>query len=145
MSPFSPKSIAMAKLAYATMLQEHHWDFFVTYTTEHKFTLPAARTLMEKYHKVLKKYDGSMFWVAEEYGEKEGFHIHALIAIRKSSKVIAIQGNQYFKNLWNNLVAEQYGDSKAHIDVQQYERTKAAASYVTKRLVSVNVDYDFYD
>jgi len=66
---------------YVDWLDKFSWDFFATFTTGHELTLPSARRAMEGFHEGMTKYftDVKMFWVAEPFEVKEGYHTHALV------------------------------------------------------------------
>jgi hypothetical protein len=134
----------LARAEFAEMLKGHTWDYFGTFTSEYPLSLPAARKIMAQYYEVLKKYNGKLFWIAEEFSDRDGFHIHALIAVPKQSANIMFLGNQYFVNVWNNLTLGRLGGMSHRSLVQRFDAARKAGLYLTKDMLTGKVDYDFY-
>ena len=142
-SPFHATDAERARAEFEVLLHSHHWDYFATFTSEHKLSLYSARKIMSQYYEVLKKYHGRLFWIAEEFTSKDGFHIHALIATPKQATHIMVLGNQYFINIWNNLTSGHFGGTATRCKVEKFDPIRAAGYYLTKDMLKEKVDYDF--
>lgn len=73
--------------AMSDYLLQTEWNHFVTLTTGYTLTLNAARRLAERFHKIISKelflpYFNTckLFFVAEKFQVKDGFHLHGLLA-----------------------------------------------------------------
>ena len=64
------------------------WTWFATFTTPYELTLPSARRLVERTVKEWRKIDASakVFWVAEKFELKDGYHLHALVYAKDGEK-----------------------------------------------------------
>lgn len=76
--------------AYSDWLQAMRWTWFATFTTPYALTLKSARRLVDRTVLAWQKLDPScrVFWVAERFELKDGYHLHAL--------VYAKNGQEYF-------------------------------------------------
>lgn len=74
--------IQLTTSAYADWIDGMDWQWWCTFTTNYKLTLPSARRLMERFAKINKSYglQTTLFWVAERYECKDGWHTHALMS-----------------------------------------------------------------
>ncbi len=121
------------------------WDFFCTFTTRYKLTLPSARRLMGRLHDRLSSEvsKNRLFWVAEPFDCKEGYHCHGLLYL---------QDQQYNeRGIDFSLVKTTYeivsggkkgGKSMANTHLSRYNAKKGAARYCGKYLLKTNADYD---
>jgi len=76
------------KTSYAEWLNSFEWDYFVTLTTHYELTLKSARRLAERWHEKMRKHDFEpiLFWVAERFETKDGYHIHGLLKLNRKLK-----------------------------------------------------------
>lgn len=134
--------------AYAEYLGTFDWDFFCTFTTPYTLTLKSARRLMEKYHKDMAKGGSTLlFWVAEPFDVKEGFHTHALLKVPECYQF------KHFVELWQVATGckgkkktdENGRESKVHarIELKKYQKNLGARHYVGKYMMKNGADYDF--
>ena len=65
------------------------WTWFATFTTPYELTLKSARRLVERTGKAWQKLDPTcrIFWVAERFEVKDGYHLHALVYARNGEKM----------------------------------------------------------
>lgn len=145
---YSKKQQPDISAAYADFLSRFDWTFFCTFTTPYTLTLKSARRMMEKYHKDVKMAGGTqLFWVAEPFDVKEGYHTHALMKVPEAWQ---------FKNLvdlWQvaagtkgKVKTDENGkQSKVHarIELKRYNPRLGARHYVGKYLMKTGADYDF--
>lgn len=103
------------------------WEYFATFTTKYHLTLNSARRLMTSYsRRWLRRNDDRMFWVAEEFNHKTGYHLHALIR----SELRATQ-------IWKD-----WFDRHGRAQVLLYEPEVGAHGYVAKYVTKSIADYD---
>lgn len=113
--------------AYETWLQERHWDYFGTFTTRYPITLKSARRLMDKLAGRLNTAGPvTMFWAAERFELRDGYHLHALVESPVPKDAI---WRFWFK---------RYGRA----DVQDYDPKLGGAGYVAKYVTKKIADFD---
>jgi hypothetical protein len=84
--------------AYAEWLNEFKWTYWATFTTVYKLTMPSARRAMEGMFKEISKAGKvTIFYVIEPFDLKEGYHLHALVALEGNLSTIILLtfGNTY--------------------------------------------------
>lgn len=141
------------KSQYVAWLNSFKWTHFVTLTTPYELTLKSSRRLAERFHAKLKEhhYDPILFWVAEKYENKDGYHIHALLKLNKKIELHEyvfitelyqiVSGTLKLKDLLN---AEKDEKGKrtykkwSRIDLQKYKKGRDGAAYVTKYVLKEN-------
>src|SRR5437870_708364 len=66
---------------YADWLNREEWNCFCTFTTRYSMTMKQARRAMDRLHSFLiAKYgQAKIFWVAEPFDTRHGYHTHALV------------------------------------------------------------------
>ena len=81
----------------ANYLQQIKWDYFMTLTTPYSLTLPAARRLSYRFVSVMENNnmksgmsieEDKLFWVAEKFECKDGYHLHGLLKTNASTENI---------------------------------------------------------
>ena len=130
---------------WADFLDQREWQLWTTLTTGHELTLPGARRSINKLSEALKqhKYPAQIFWVAEPFDTKEGFHIHALLSFAELDK--SDDNSEAYKTLvnkWRDITADQ----TARIFSERYkdkDHGGGANSYVGKYMMKNKCDYDF--
>jgi len=141
------------KSQYAEWLNTFEWTHFVTLTTPYELTLKSSRRLVERFHAKLKEnhYEPIIFWVAEKYENKDGYHLHLLLKLnRKISKheyifitelYQIVSGTLTLRDL-TNLTPNNEGKKTykkwSRIDLQKYSKGKKGTSYVTKYVMKEN-------
>lgn len=126
----------MAKVSvtpeYSNYLDSIEWTHWCTFTTRYDLSMKSARRMSETiFNHLGNKNDlfariDKMFWVAEPFDVKDGFHIHALVQTNLDSKEIY------------EWTKKRYGRSL----VLPYEKEKGAHSYVAKYITKSLSDYD---
>jgi len=162
---------------YTDYINSLDWDHFVTFTTGYTMSLKGARRAMERVQKIYNRntYGDSiikggmrMFWVAEPFDVKEGFHTHALVYYydRELHKMTHMGVSQDFfelKRAWEQTAGslkgsggrkwnEQYGcaiettgSTKARIDIKRYQKEKGAGFYVAKYMMKSRADWELQE
>lgn len=113
------------------------WSHYATFTTGYELTIPAARRAMHRLHDNLDRIaPASMFWAAEPFDAKEGYHTHALLNINSALT---------FKNvvdIWQKV--SKGGKGKWNrVDLQKFDKEKGAGYYLSKYITKNLTDYDF--
>jgi hypothetical protein len=123
---------------YANWLTPMDWTHWATCTTGYEMTLKSARRAMERYHKFLKLAGpATMFWAAEPYDCKDGYHTHALIKVPEMYQ---------FKNLvdlWQTASGGANLKKWQRIDMQKYDPKRGAGFYLAKYVNKNISDFDF--
>ena len=69
---------------YGAYIDKIDWTFYCTFSTRYPLTLKLARTYMERLHIFLEvnlKLCNNIFWVAEPFDSKYGYHIHTVVKL----------------------------------------------------------------
>jgi len=133
------------KESYADHLSRTDWDFFCTLTTGYSLTMKSARRLMGNLHDRTSNYGGSqMFWVAEPFDTREGYHTHSLIRLNdRSYKDIENDGRSAdFELLRESWTIVRGRSKKGYSDFERYNPALGAAGYVGKYIMKQHSDYD---
>lgn len=133
--------------AYANYLDNIDWDFFGTFTTGYEMSLNSARRSMERFADRNKKENGGalIFWVAEPYEVKDGYHTHALI--KMNDRFLFPDGDnklcfEVLKETWQ-IVSKGHGNKYNRVHLERYQKGKGANYYVGKYVLKKRCDYDF--
>ena len=134
----------------AEYLGKLRWDFFMTGSTGYELTLKSARRLAERYCNNLPS--GSLlFWVAEKFECKDGYHIHGLVqlsdsGLRRSKRSIAIMGQLWQVATGNKCLFNHSDEIRweiwNQIDNSPYIKGVGAAGYCAKYINKKKADYD---
>ena len=122
--------------AYSNYLASQPWTWFCTMTTGYELTLKSARRLVERTTDNWKKLDPDVrvFWAAERFECKDGYHLHALVYAPTGPKNIQAFVETYQAMVGNKVVANNGGklrfDAWARIDLRKFNPKRAAAKYL---------------
>jgi hypothetical protein len=123
--------------AMAEYLRQTIWDYFVTFTTRYELTLKSARRLMERFQartKALSLIPQTLFWVAERFECKDGYHTHGLLRTENDFKTLV--------DAYQIVSGAEAQNDWASIELRRYDSKKAAAKYCTKYLLKKYADWD---
>lgn len=116
-------------LQYGKWLEDQPWDYFATFTTKYSITLKSARRMMGGLSKkVCVRSDSMIFWVAEKFQLRDGYHMHALIRTPIDSR-----------QLWSWWF-KRYGRNEIRAFRPDVGATGYVAKYVTKNLTDYDVE-----
>lgn len=140
---------------YAEWLQKFEFTHFVTLTTHYTLTIKSARRLVERWHQKLEKhgYTPFIFWVAEKYECKDGYHIHLLLKLGRKIEPHEFKficelyqicaGTSKYEMVDGKMQREKW----SRIDIQKFNPKLKAGWYVTKYVLKENsnqmAEYDF--
>jgi len=118
--------------ALAGFLDVVDFKYFCTFTTRKPISLNSTRRIAENVGKFIDAGNTStLFWAAEPFDVREGYHFHALM--RTHLHALEIYG-WYF---------QRYGRCQI-INNEEPERRRAASYYVSKYITKKISDYDVY-
>ena len=130
----------LAKSGLCDWLDSKDWDTWTTLTTKYELTLPGARRSMIRFQRLTDKIaPSSVFWVAEQFDCKDGFHLHSLWNF---GGAISNKTNySLFKEAWKTSA----NNDKAFCYSERYRKSKGAHSYLAKYITKGITDYDYFD
>lgn len=123
--------------AMGDWLTSREWSHYATFTTGYELTVSSARRAMHRIHDSLDRLAPcEMFWAAEPFDVKEGYHTHALLKVHESMPYKAIV------DLWQKV--SKGGKGKWNrIDLQEYDSNRGAGYYLGKYITKGLSDYDY--
>lgn len=142
--------------ALAGFLDNISFDYFCTFTTRKPVSLFATRRIAEKVCSYVSAgHSSSVFWAAEEFDVRDGFHFHALMKFdthfREYRETLfggrEIIGTKSFDTTMRkqdvfNWYFQKYGRCQL-IDNREPDRQLRASHYVSKYITKKITDYDF--
>ena len=128
-------------IEYADFLNGFDWDFFCTFSTRYELTMKSARRVMERLHSHLTKHYGKvkLFFVAEPFDVKNGYHTHALVQFEQP---IARSLKSILRQAWQIVSGGIGGKGNNHTILKKYDKDLGANYYVSKYMFKQNSDYD---
>jgi len=122
---------------YAEFLNTLPFTHYATFTTAYEMTLPSARRNMERFHDRMKKGGESLlFWVAEKFEVKDGYHTHGLIQIPDRFSFSNVT------QIWQEVSGGLKTKQRNRIQLDRYDPSRGANYYVGKYIRRRNTDYD---
>lgn len=130
-------------IAYADWLNSMDWGFYCTLTTRYSMSVKSARRSAERLYSHLQKNIGGirLFWVAEPFDAKYGYHIHALIHFVNP---ILYDAKELIKKAWQVISKGKGGKEYNNTVIQPYKSELGANYYVSKYVLRNNSDFDIY-
>jgi len=130
----------------ADWLQSQDWKHFITMTTPYELTLGGARRLSERFYEraVNNVFDGTssrMFWVAEKFEAKDGFHLHGLIDYNDGI-FPAGNGWEVLSETYQITSGARKKGENFRVQFAKYDSRRAAGKYCAKYLLKECADYD---
>jgi hypothetical protein len=121
--------------AFASMVNQHEWNFWCTFTTKRELTLKGARRFAQNialdFCEPTPLFNETrLLWAAEPFDCKEGYHIHALIYVPKTWKGL--------KQIETSK-RQRYGISH----YEAYDKRLGANHYIGKYISKELSDWDF--
>jgi hypothetical protein len=127
--------------AYGDWLKGYDWTYWATLTTKYSLTLPSARRIADGFYKHIAKAGFStMFWAAEPFDTREGYHLHALI------RVSDLLPYSFIVNTYQTVTGNKDLSRKNwnRIQLMRYNPKLGAGHYCAKYITKELADYDFY-
>jgi hypothetical protein len=127
---------------YANFLDQQNWNYYCTFTTPYPMSINSARKAMERFHNALTELNLKplIFWVAEPFDTKYGYHTHALLKIECNS----INNNiELIKTTWFMVTRNTSFKSRNNgTHIRAYKKGEGAHFYVAKYLNRRDVLYN---
>jgi hypothetical protein len=127
--------------AYADWLSTKEWDFFCTFTTRYSMTMKQARRAMERLHSFISDKHGKarIFWVAEPFDARHGYHTHALVHLENP---LGKKLKAALRKAWQIVSKGKGGKENNHTVLKDYDKKLGARHYVSKYMLKKDSDYD---
>lgn len=125
------------------------WKHFITLTTGYELTLPSARRLNQRLvdrisSEVIPGNPVQLFWVAEKFECKDGYHTHGLLNYPEDAFPSHCFPAEVLDESFQIVSgARKNGYKKFHCNFSKYDPKKAAARYCSKYLLKRCADWDF--
>lgn len=115
-------------------------------TTPYELTLGGARRLSERFYDRATShvFDGTpskMFWVAEKFEAKDGFHTHGLIDY-DSNIFPAGNGWEVLTETYQITSGARKRGQRFRVQFARYDKKRAAGKYCAKYLLKECADFD---
>ena len=127
---------------YGEWLNSIEWNYYCTFTSRYQLSIFSAQKAMERLFDNLVTNYGicQMFWVAEPFDTKYGYHTHALI---KFSELQSKSMIPLVKKSWQ-IVSKGRGQKEYNNTIiKPYDKTLGGHFYVAKYLGRYNAEYGF--
>lgn len=128
---------------YGDFLEEKTWTFYCTLTTRYPLTLNSARRSVERLNEFIKinqNIQNEIFWVAEPFDTKYGYHIHALIKLHCPDELK--RKNDIIK-AWQNVTKGSYKEGYNHCLILPYRPNSGGNYYMSKSIWKSDIEYGF--
>jgi hypothetical protein len=144
------------KKCYVSYLETLPWTYFITGSTRYELTLKSTRRLAERWFEAIKTNGSILFWVAEKFECKDGYHMHGLLYIPNPYKedtgnVFLFQrlvdhwqlatGNKALSIDKSNRV-EWDKEKWNALNLKRYDKKRGAGGYCAKYVFKRDADYD---
>lgn len=144
------------KQSYIDYLQTFPWTYYFTGSTRYELTLKSIRRLMERWYEGFKTDRSFLFWVAEKFECKDGYHGHGLLIIENKYGHLDPDNIFLFKGLidhWqlatgnkatsNNDGTIEWDRSEWNaLNLKRYDPKRGAGGYCAKYVFKDNADFD---
>ena len=128
---------------YGNFLGHTNWTFYCTLTTRYPLNIKSAQRYIERCQEQLRttfNLKTQMYWVAEPFDSKYGFHLHCLV------KFDGEEPHKYKKELikaWQMVTKGSYGKKYNWTSIVPYDANLGGRFYVVKWIGRNDVEYGF--
>jgi len=129
--------------AWANWLNDMDWHFFCTLSTRYPLTVEGTRRAMQRLYDFIIENFGSVriFWVAEPFDTRIGYHAHAFIYFEDSSSKTLKELRVFTIRAWQ-IVTKGGGQKKYnHTHIAPYIKNHGAHYYIAKYMHRNNANY----
>ena len=137
--PFSQRLVN----EYGNFLSQTNWTFYCTLSTRYPLTLNSARRSIARLHEFIKinqKLENEIFWIAEPFDTKYGYHIHALI---KLNCLDGVKKKDDVKKAWQIVTKGRYKEGYNNCLILPYKANNGGNFYMSKSIGNRDIDYGF--
>jgi len=144
------KNNRQIKQAYIAWLETLPWTFFLTGTTRYELTLKSTRRLFERWFDAFKTEGSHLFWVAEKFECKDGFHGHGLLYVPDAPEDLFNRMIDHWQIATGNKAISNHPGKRIEWDkenwnalnLKKYDRKRGAGGYCAKYVFKNDADYD---
>lgn len=123
--------------SFSDWLSDYKFTTFGTFTTRQPLHLTGARRIARNFgHHIQAGKDSTMFWAAEPFDAREGYHFHALI--NTYGKIT----NQQMKDYWQD--EKRFGVGQFLEIRRALGKENTIENYCSKYICKNLADYDIY-
>jgi hypothetical protein len=136
-------STSLLPRAYGEFLEKTSWTYYCTLTTSYSLTLNSARKSVERLHESLTctfRIDNEIFWIAEPFDSKYGYHLHALI---KLNCLNPLDQKNTLNKAWQHVTRGSYGKAYNRSIFAPYKPNTGGNFYVSKFVGRNDIEYGF--
>lgn len=143
-----------SRLAWVSWLESLEFSHFGTHTTKGTMTLRNARKLASGFYSDMvsgkatgfKPESFSMFWAAEPFDTREGYHFHSLI----KSSILGMEDtylgkDENGKHLWKKGVLGHHWTNYKNLGHSRFEKIRGnqkVSNYMSKYMLKNLADFD---
>ena len=128
---------------YGKYLGLTDWTFYCTLSTHYSLRVKSAQRYIEKTHEQLEhnfNLKTQMYWVAEPFDSKYGFHIHCLV---KFSCKDPLEHKKDLIKAWQRVTKGKNGKKYNWTNIVPYDPKLGGKFYVVKGIGRNDVEYGF--
>ena len=146
--PWKPvdQVIPETKRAVIRYLEALSWTFYLTGSTRYELTLKSTRRLFERWFDKFKVDHARLFWVAEKFELKDGYHGHGLLYLPAGPGEDLFPVD-YFPALidqwqWATGNPDRERSKWNALNLSHYDKKRGAGGYCAKYVFKDDADYD---
>lgn len=130
-------------LAWAVWINTMTWHIYATFSTRYSMSIKSARRYAERLLNSLEKYypGARLFWVAEPFDLKEGYHLHAIVYMGDTIESPE-KNTRNIISAWEAVSGGKGGKKSNYTYLEPYNRNEGGNFYLTKYMLKPNADYD---
>ena len=128
---------------YGNFIGQTNWTFYCTLSTHYRLNIKNAQRYIERTHEQLKlnfKLSNQMFWVAEPFDTKFGFHVHCLVKFECEDP---FKHKKDLIKAWEIVTKGKYGKMYNWTHIVPYKPNFGGNFYVVKAIHRNDVEYGF--
>lgn len=134
--PRKYRGMTETQAEFSAWLRSFDFDTFATFTTAKELSLPGCRRMAERFHRNHEFI--TMFWAAEPFSIRTGYHFHALINTKNEFGIPMYSR----KDFWEHWTKEkQFGRSDFSPITKEFGENWTS-EYITKYISKGLADYD---
>jgi len=141
MIPRKYQDLSENQKEFSVWLNSFDFDTFGTFTTARTLTLPGCRRMAGRFYREFPQIE--MFWAAEPFSIRTGYHFHALIKTGENGFLFHDRFKDYSRvnmfEYWTNF--KQFGRSDFQPIKKEFGENWTA-EYITKYISKGLSDYD---
>lgn len=128
---------------YGNFLGQTNWTFYCTLSTTYPLNIKIAQRYIERTHEQLQtnfNLKTQMYWVAEPFDSKYGFHLHCLV---KFDNKEPHKNKKELIKAWQIATKGSYGKKYNWTSIVPYDANLGGKYYVVKCIGRNDIEYGF--